>query len=654
MKELKGSPSQGLFGATLGFFIGFAAVSLFGPTAGHFKTALELSPILVGLLVAMPSLSGSMLRIPFSAWVDTTGGRKPFLVLLALSISGMLGLVTVLQFPRLLGSLTYPALLMLGCLSGCGIATFSVGISQVSYWFPQSRQGRALGAFAGFGNVAPGLFSFLLPLALVELGLVGSYVAWLLFLAAGTLWYAFAGRNAWYFQLREQGLSALEAKQRAREMGQELFPQGSMSTTLKHSARVWKTWALVGIYFTTFGGFIALTAWFPTYWNSFFSTSAVTAGLLTALYSVLTSLIRVPGGLLADRLGGERTAIVALLTVLAGAVLMTLSRHLGLSIFSEVLLGLGMGVANAAVFKLVPQEVPEAVGGAAGWVGGLGAFGGFVVPPLMGSFVKWQGKTGYAAGFLVFIVLALLSLALAAALSLPPSRERSGEEPKALSLDFKRGRVGELLTLILVIALGFNLIILAFKLNSFHLPGNQQGYEPRQPIAFSHLLHAGELEISCLYCHSGAQKGRRAGIPPASLCMNCHQYVSAPIGSARAEEKEAAREGRRPRPVVSPEIEKLYRAQGLNDNLKAAANPEPIQWIRVHNLPDFVYFDHRAHVAAGVVCQTCHGPVQSMAHVHQVEDLSMGWCVNCHRQTKRTGVAGHPVKPSTDCSTCHY
>src|SRR3990172_6306352 len=124
-----GPPAQGLAGATLGFFVGFAAVSLFGPTAKILKGILGLSPLEVGLLVAAPSFSGSLLRIPFAAWVDTTGGRKPFLVLLVLSIAGMLGLSLVvnLLYPDRLPHALYPLLLVLGVLCGCGIAVFSVG-----------------------------------------------------------------------------------------------------------------------------------------------------------------------------------------------------------------------------------------------------------------------------------------------------------------------------------------------------------------------------------------------------------------------------------------------------------------------------------------------------------------------------------------------
>lgn len=417
MSDIKGTPNGALFGATLGFFVGFAAVALFGPTAVRLQQVMGLGPMAVGFLVAVPALSGSILRIPFSAWVDTTGGRKPFLVLLSLSVMGMVGLSLVIAFlyPDRLTAGVYPLLLVLGMLCGCGIATFSVGISQVSYWFPQRRQGRALAIFAGFGNVAPGIFTLLLPLALAGLGLAGSYLLWLSFLVVGTAVYALVGRNSWYFQLLGRGLSPEQARAEARTRGQELLPAGKLADSLRISARVWRTWALVWIYFSTFGGFIALTTWLPTYWVSFFGVSVIKAGMLTALFAVLTSLVRVAGGVLSDQLrrGGENTAILALFIMMVGALVMTTSSQLELALPGEILLAIGMGTCNAAVFKLVPQEVPQAVGGAAGWVGGLGAFGGFVLPPVMAFAVRDLGKPGYAIGFVVFIFLALSSLATA-------------------------------------------------------------------------------------------------------------------------------------------------------------------------------------------------------------------------------------------------
>jgi NNP family nitrate/nitrite transporter-like MFS transporter len=283
----------------------------------------------------------------------------------------------------------------------------------VSYWNPQKRQGVALGIYAGVGNLAPGLFSLLLPLALTALGLAYSYLAWFLFLILGTALYYFKGRNSWFFQAIEQGATREQARTIAQKQGQELFPVGSTLDSLKLSARVGKTWLLVGIYFTTFGGFIAMTSWLPTYWTSFFELGAVTAGLYTAVYSISASLFRVTGGGLADRIGGERTLKIFLAVMLAGAVLMSLSHAIILSVVASLLMALGMGTANAAVFKLVAREVPQAVGGASGWVGGLGAFGGFILPPVLSNFVRSFGQAGYAAGFWTYVVLGLLAAVFA-------------------------------------------------------------------------------------------------------------------------------------------------------------------------------------------------------------------------------------------------
>jgi respiratory nitrate reductase gamma subunit len=211
-------------------------------------------------------------------------------------------------------------------------------------------------------------------------------------------------------------------------------------------------------------------------------------------------------------------------------------------------------------------------------------------------------------------------------------------------------------TVILFVGLGLSLLLLAPRLRSAHLPGNDQGYEPVQPIAFSHRLHAGELGVSCVYCHAEAEKGPHAGVPAASVCMNCHRFVTAPLWDVRAETEQAKQENRPPRTLTSPELGKLYAALGLDDKLQPdpAKNPSSIHWVRVHNLPAFTHFDHRAHVNAGVECQRCHGPVETMERVRQVEDLSMGWCVQCHRDVNENGVAGMPVHASNDCSTCHH
>jgi hypothetical protein len=213
-----------------------------------------------------------------------------------------------------------------------------------------------------------------------------------------------------------------------------------------------------------------------------------------------------------------------------------------------------------------------------------------------------------------------------------------------------------ILTIFLAAGLFFSATYLVTKAAPVHLPANQQDYEPVQPIAYSHRLHAGELQMQCMYCHFSAEKSRHAGIPPAAVCMNCHTLVTAPFGVVREEEDLATKENRKPRAIVSPELRKVYDALGLDANRKLdpALSVKPIAWTRVYKLPDFVFFDHRSHVNAGVVCQTCHGPVETMERMRQVPDLSMGWCINCHRQATQNGVNGKRVFASIDCSTCHY
>ncbi len=214
-----------------------------------------------------------------------------------------------------------------------------------------------------------------------------------------------------------------------------------------------------------------------------------------------------------------------------------------------------------------------------------------------------------------------------------------------------------LLTIILGIAVVLTLSVFVTSFTfTIKLPDNNQGYEPVQPISYSHRLHAGELSIPCLHCHGGAERSRTAGIPPAGVCMNCHRFVTAPWIAVKAESDRATAEKRSPKPVVSLELQKLYAAVGVNEEMNPdpAGSPTPLQWVKVHNVPSFVYFNHSAHVNAGVECQTCHGAVETMERVRQVSDLSMGWCVNCHRDASTNGINGMKVYASTDCVVCHH
>lgn len=157
-----------------------------------------------------------------------------------------------------------------------------------------------------------------------------------------------------------------------------------------------------------------------------------------------------------------------------------------------------------------------------------------------------------------------------------------------------------------------------------------KGYQPEQPIPFSHKLHAGEYKIDCRYCHTGVETGRHSTLPSLNICMNCHRTVK----------------------TDSPWIKKISSA--YNEN-------QAVVWQKVHLLPDFVRFSHFHHIKAGQDCRVCHGPVETMDELYQKESLSMGFCVNCHRQSPQEGPFNKELKEDGDhsqapinCSTCHY
>ena len=193
--------------------------------------------------------------------------------------------------------------------------------------------------------------------------------------------------------------------------------------------------------------------------------------------------------------------------------------------------------------------------------------------------------------------------------------------------------------------------------------GVATGYQPVQPIAFSHKVHAGDNAINCQYCHSGVEKGKTAGIPSANVCMNCHLSIK---------ESEIPLKGT----TATEEIAKIYKALDFNPSTKQYGNnPKPIEWVRVHNLQDFAYFNHSQHVKVGKQqCQTCHGPVQELDAAKQFSPLTMKWCIDCHLNTP-VQVEGnhyydkikdymnltHPgdtIKVTniggTECARCHY
>jgi len=169
--------------------------------------------------------------------------------------------------------------------------------------------------------------------------------------------------------------------------------------------------------------------------------------------------------------------------------------------------------------------------------------------------------------------------------------------------------------------------------------GVDEGYQPIQPIAFSHAIHAGDNKIDCQYCHSSAKHSKTSGIPSLNVCMNCHKNIS-----EVAEDTKMEFDGHTyGKTELDNEIQKLYTAAGWDaDNLVYTGNTQPVKWVRVHNLPDFAYFNHSQHVTVGgLKCQTCHGPVETMDEVYQFSPLTMGWCIDCHKETK-VDLKGNP------------
>ncbi|WP_297702903.1 cytochrome c3 family protein [uncultured Eudoraea sp.] len=205
--------------------------------------------------------------------------------------------------------------------------------------------------------------------------------------------------------------------------------------------------------------------------------------------------------------------------------------------------------------------------------------------------------------------------------------------------------------------------------------GIDQGYAPIQPIHYSHKIHAGDNKIECKYCHSSARVSKHSGIPSLNVCMNCHKSIYEYKGNPEGPSAEDLANGYT-NEFYTGEIKKLYKAVGWDEeNQQYTGDSQPVEWVRIHNLPDLAYFNHSQHVSvAGIECQTCHGPVEEMEIMYQFSTLTMGWCINCHRETnvkvednayytkiheelsKKYGVENLTAAQmgGLECGKCHY
>jgi len=258
---------------------------------------------------------------------------------------------------------------------------------------------------------------------------------------------------------------------------------------------------------------------------------------------------------------------------------------------------------------------------------------------------------GYTDVLLIVLVVVLLVLVVTLAIIanlmkdvLKGRKDLDGRDREVLEQRFDWTRLYKSPVMRGIVGVVFAGVLLYQGVQSVMAVGLTQGYMPTQPIAFSHKIHAGENQINCAYCHTSVYKAKSANIPSANICMNCHSQIK----------------------TESPEIKKIYRA---------IERKQPIQWVRVHNLPDLAYFNHSQHTqVGGINCTTCHGPIQNMEVVYQYSSLTMGWCINCHREsplnTKGNAYYDNLVKlhdksnsavpftvssnGGTECSKCHY
>jgi mono/diheme cytochrome c family protein len=248
-------------------------------------------------------------------------------------------------------------------------------------------------------------------------------------------------------------------------------------------------------------------------------------------------------------------------------------------------------------------------------------------PVVVGDQTSTSGGAGIPTSYInaiiigMIVILVLLLVVLGFIVStlkrFVENKNLTEEEKEVVQSPITIGTVtkspGFYFILIFIIGtIGFKTVI-----DGLYTIGVQQGYAPKQPIAFSHKIHAGDNEVNCKYCHTGVMKGKQANIPSPNICMNCHTQIK----------------------TESPEIKKIYSAIGYDPATGTySGKTEPIRWVRIHNIPDLAYFNHAQHVnVGGIECQTCHGPVEEMEVVYQYSLLTMGWCIDCHRKTEVNG-----------------
>ncbi len=363
--------NQNLFLATIAFAVAFANWGIISGLAPLLKKELGLSVTQASVMIAIPVLLGSVGRIPLGMLTDRYGGRIVFSILLALTIVPAIALSI---------DHSYPSLLFWGFWMGLSGTSFAVGVAFVSGWFPPSQQGTTLGIY-GAGNIGQSVAVFGGPLLAKVIGIPATFLA---FSAAAVVW---GGIFA---------VSASNAK------------PPSKSKTLAENIKVLKTeklaWVLSIFYALTFGGFVALSIYLPTLYKEVFTLTPEDAGARTALFVLIATLSRPVGGILSDKIGGQKLLLGVFLGIAAISWLMTMQ---SIELFTIGSLGCALlfGFGNGGVFKLVPQYFPHQTGTITGLVGAAGGLGGFFPPIVLGICRDLTGS--YTIGFGLLIIFAL-------------------------------------------------------------------------------------------------------------------------------------------------------------------------------------------------------------------------------------------------------
>jgi MFS transporter, NNP family, nitrate/nitrite transporter len=367
----RSAANQNLFLATIAFAIAFANWGIISGLAPLLKKELGLSVTQASVMIAIPVLLGSVGRIPLGLLTDRYGGRIVFTILL---------MFTIVPATALFFNHSYPSLLFWGFLMGFAGTSFAVGVGFVSGWFAPQEQGTKLGIY-GAGNIGQSVAVFGGPILAKSIGIPMTFIV---FSSAAVIWgaiFAFSANNA---------------------------KPPSKSKTLAENIQVLKTeklaWVLSIFYALTFGGFVALSIYLPTLYKEVFALSPEEAGARTAIFVLVATLSRPIGGILSDRLGGQKLLLYVFVGIgLTGWLMATNSIWLFTagSLCCAVLFGFG----NGGVFKLVPQYFPQQTGSVTGLVGAVGGLGGFFPPIVLGICRDQTGS--YTLGFVLLVIFAL-------------------------------------------------------------------------------------------------------------------------------------------------------------------------------------------------------------------------------------------------------